>query len=98
MNSKTPTLKEKVAMYEDYLHRMNMCIICSNDEGMGELIGNADNWSYQHRRGNGELSEREQQKAINEAFWKLCDTPNADKIVAERQKKYEEAKKELNPF
>lgn len=33
----------------------------------------ADSWCYGHRFGNGEISEKDRQKAINRAFWKLCD-------------------------
>jgi hypothetical protein len=85
---KTPTLKEKVAQYESYLHKINMfCISCNND-GIAELVKNADNWSYAHRVGNGELSDRKQQQAINNAFWKLLDTLETDKLSKERQKAY----------
>jgi hypothetical protein len=91
---KTPTLKEKVQMYESYLHKINSFIICCDNQGIAELIQNADNWSYSHRVGNGEPSDREQQRMINNAFWKLCDTPNADKATVERQKAYEAVKKQ----
>jgi hypothetical protein len=90
---KNPTLKEKVKMYEDYLHRINMFVICSDNDGVAELVQNADNWSYAHRIGNGEISDRKQQDLINNAFWRLCDTPEADKKTKERQKKYSESKK-----
>ena len=85
---KTPTLKEKVQMYESYLHKINMCVISCNNEGVRELVQNADMWSYAHRVGNGELSDRKQQQIINNAFWKLLDTPKADKDTEERQKAY----------
>jgi hypothetical protein len=84
---KTPTLKEKVEMYESYLHKINMYVISCNDQGVRELVQNADTWSYAHRIGNGELSERKQQKVINNAFWKLLDTPETDKTTIERQKR-----------
>jgi hypothetical protein len=90
---KTPTLKEKVLMYENFLHKINMfCISCNND-GIKELIDNADNWSYSHRVGNGEFSDRKQQKLINNQFWRLCETPNADKTTKERQQKYTDSLK-----
>jgi hypothetical protein len=91
---KTPTLKEKVQMYESFLHKINSFIISCNNEGIAELVQNADNWSYSHRVGNGESSDREQQRMINNQFWKLCDTPNADKATKERQQKYAKAKLE----
>jgi hypothetical protein len=87
---KSPTNKQKIEMYESFLHRINSFVISGNNEGIGELIQNADNWSYSHRRGNGELSDRDQQKIINNTFWKLCDTPHSDKKTIERQKKYRE--------
>ena len=90
---KNPTLKEKVALYEFYLHMINMFVVSCNNDGIAELVRNAEIWSYAHRIGNGELSDRQQQQAINNAFWKLCDTPEADKATAERQRKYTENNK-----
>ena len=81
-------------MYESFLHRINMFIISGNHGGIAELVGNADNWSYSHRISNGELSDKQQQKLINNAFWKLCDTPKADKASEERQKAWTEAQKQ----
>lgn len=87
---KTPTLKEKVSQYESFLHKINSFIVSCNNDGIAELVRNADNWSYSHRVGNGEPSDREQQRMINNAFWKLLDTPEADKASKERQQKYTE--------
>ena len=70
-----------------------MFIISCNNEGIAELVGNADNWSYCHRVGNGEISDRVQQQLINNAFWKLCDTPKSNKITQERQKAFTEMTK-----
>ena len=91
---KTPTLKEKVAQYEAFLHKINACIISCNHDGVRELVENADRWSYSHRVGNGELSDRKQQQVINNAFWKLLETPNADKETKARQAAWEEMSKE----
>jgi hypothetical protein len=90
---KTPTLRQKVDQYESFLHKINSFIVSCNNDGIAELVQNADNWSYSFRISNGELSDREQQKLINNAFWKLLYTPNADKAVEEMQKKYSEAHK-----
>ena len=68
---KTPTLEEKVEQYEQFLHNINMMLVASSTEGIQKLIDNADRWSYMHRIGNGELSEEEQQKLIDKAFWDL---------------------------
>jgi hypothetical protein len=91
---KTPTLKQKVDQYESFLHKINMCCISGNHGCIAELVTNADNWSYNHRVSNGELSDRKQQQAINNAFWKLLDTPKADKESQERQKAWTEAQKQ----
>jgi hypothetical protein len=89
---KSPTNKEKILQYESFLHKINSFIVSCNNDGIKELVENADNWSYSHRISNGELSDREQQKLINNAFWKLLDTPKADKDSEERQKFWAEAK------
>ena len=91
---KTPNQKEKITMYESFLHKINSFIVSCNNDGIKELVENADNFSYSHRIGNGELSDREQQKLINNAFWKLLDTPKTDKASTERQKAWTEAQKQ----
>ena len=73
LNSRSPTLEEKVAKYEEFLHAINMCVISGDNPGITRLVANADHWSYSHRVGNGELSEEEQQEIINKSFWKLCN-------------------------
>lgn len=90
---KTPTLRQKVDQYESFLHKINSFIVSCNNEGIKELVENADNWSYSHRVGNGEPSDAEQQRMIDNAFWKLLDTPKTYKILEEMQKKYSEARK-----
>ena len=91
MNTKSPTLREKVEMYEYFLHKINMLVMSGNNVGIAELVHNADMWSYAHRCGNGELSDKKQKKRINSNFWKLCDTPEADSLSKERQKAWTEA-------
>lgn len=68
----TPTLEEKVKMYERFLHDINMARVCGNNDAMNQLINNADTWSYMHRVGNGGLTEEEQQDVIDNAFHNLC--------------------------
>jgi hypothetical protein len=67
----TPTLEEKVAQYEQFLHNINMMTISGNGSGIRTLLNNADSWSYAHRVGNGELTEEQQQEIINRNFWNL---------------------------
>jgi hypothetical protein len=90
---KTPTQKQKIIMYESFLHRINMCIISGNHGGITELVGNADNWSYSHRCGEF-VTDKQRQKMINGAFWKLLETPNTDKETIIRQAAWEEMSKE----
>jgi len=89
-SKKTPTQKQKVEMYEKFLNKINTCVMCCDNLGIQELVHNADMWSYAHRCGNGEPTEREQQRIVNEKFWKLCDTPKSDEEVKARQKRYSE--------
>lgn len=70
---KTPNKKEKIQQYEDFLHKINLAIVCGRSDIIQKLIENANKWSYAHRAGNGELSDKEQQKIINRAFWNLCE-------------------------
>jgi hypothetical protein len=90
---KTPNQKEKILMYESFLHKINSFIVSCNNDGIKELVENADSWSYCHRIGNGEISDRVQQQLINNSFWKLLDTPKTYKAVEDMQKKYSEAHK-----
>lgn len=85
---KVPTLRQKVDHYESFLHKINSFIVSSNNDGIKELVENADNWSYAHRRGEF-LTDKQRETIINDMFWKLLDTPKADKATKERQTKYE---------
>jgi hypothetical protein len=84
---KSPTLKQKVKMYEDFLHTINTFLTSGCHTGIQELIANADNWSYSHRCGEF-VTDNKRQQTINNAFWKLLDTPKSDKETKERQAKY----------
>jgi hypothetical protein len=48
-------------------------MIAGNNDGIRRLLENADRWSYMHRISNGELSEEDQQKLIDKAFWNLIN-------------------------
>jgi hypothetical protein len=65
------TNKEKIKIYEDFLHAINMCCVCGNGEKLQKLIENADSWSYSHRMGNGECSKKKQQEIIDRATRRL---------------------------
>ena len=89
---KTPNQKQKIAMYEAFLHKINAFIISCNNDGIKELIANADNWSYAHRRGEF-LTDNQREKIINNMFWKLLDTPESDKKTSERQANFSKFRK-----
>ena len=74
-------------MYELFLHKINSFIVSCNNDGIKELIANADNWSYSHRCGEF-VTDNKRQQTINNALWKLLDTPKSDKETKERQSKY----------
>ena len=88
---KTPTLRHKVDQYESFLHKINSFIVSCNNDGIKELVENADNWSYSHRCGEF-VTDNQRQKMINGTFWKLLETPKTDKDSEERQKFWSEAK------
>lgn len=73
MKIKKPTLKEKVQIYEQLFHKINMSRIIFDHEKLLKLLDNIDRWSYAHRQGNGELSEKAQQELVNSNFWTLLD-------------------------
>lgn len=72
MSVKRPTQKEKIAVYEQLLHDIQFHRdVTLNDRAVSDLLEKIGNWSYSHRRGNGEYNEREQQAIVDAAFWKL---------------------------
>ena len=72
MRNKKPTLREKVQKYESLLHLLQMhYAVALNSGNVKKLLDNISSWSYAHRVGNGQLSERQQNQLIRERFWKL---------------------------
>ena len=68
------TAEQKIEMYEQLLHQIQMYAeVSMNPDKVGKLINNICNWSYAHRRGNGEPSEEEQQAMIDRAFDRLLE-------------------------
>jgi len=69
---KHPTLREKVEVYEQLLHDIQLhAEVTMRPDAVRALVGKICGWSYAHRSGNGELSEKEQQVRIDHAFWNL---------------------------
>ena len=82
-------LREKVHVYEQLLHKIQMnASVIMDHEVVGDLIKNICDWSYSHRRGNGELSDQEQDDMIRRAFDRLLVT--RDPWTIRRQKKLSE--------
>ena len=77
--NKQPTLKEKVKMYEQFLHDVQMYSVCGRGDLIQALVNNACSWSYAHRVGNGEYSDKEQDKIVTTNFWKLTIVPDVVK-------------------
>ena len=68
-------LREKVDVYEQLLHRIQMnAEVVMDHEIVGDLIKNICRWSYAHRCGNGENSEAEQDAIVRRAFDRLLIT------------------------
>lgn len=66
------TMKEKINVYESVLHRIQMLReVAMNKEALIELLDIIGSWSYAHRSGNGELTEKEQQERIDYHFNRL---------------------------
>lgn len=87
MKPKKPTLKEKVEMYEAFLHKINLYCITGDQPGIAELVKNADRWSYMHRSGEY-YGDSDRDVNIFNAFKRLIDTPETDANVKKRQEKY----------
>lgn len=65
--------KEKIEIYEEFLHKINLCCTCCNHDGIRQLVENADRWSYAHRMGEG-FSDEKRQKMIDAATRRLTET------------------------
>jgi hypothetical protein len=68
-----PTMEDRVRVYEALLHSIQAARVTGEGERLYKLLGRVNNWSYAHRAGNGELSDKELQQQINRAFWALED-------------------------
>ena len=86
-------LKDKVEMYEKFLHKLSTYVICMEHEGIKELVQNADRWSRGYSQ---DFYDDKEQKRYNEwALRTLCNTPETDKNVRRRQRAYTEAQKKV---
>lgn len=67
----TPTLEEKVEVYESLFHALNVALISMDHKKVTQIVNLIDNWSYAHRSGNGELTDEEQLDKINSVFYRM---------------------------
>lgn len=62
-------LQEKVEVYENMLHEIQMCSAVTMDgPALKHIIDIINGWSYAHRQGNGELSDEEQVALVRKWF------------------------------
>ena len=67
-------LREKVRIYEELLHKIQLhADVTMNEKAVRKLIANICDWSYAHRVGNGALSQEEQKEYVKRAFDKLLE-------------------------
>lgn len=67
-----PTMKQKIQKYESLLHSIQMhAQVTMNHDRVAVLIDQICAWSYAHRSGNGEITDKEQQARIDKAFNRL---------------------------
>jgi len=67
--SEISQLRNKVNVYEDLLHKIQMnAVIAMNPEEVEKIIKGICDWSYAQRSGNGELSQQEQEERIAQAL------------------------------
>jgi Tfp pilus assembly protein PilN len=66
------TLREKVEVYEDMLHSLQMYAAVTLDQAaIAHVLSIVCDWSYAHRQGNGELSEEQQDALVRKHFDRL---------------------------
>lgn len=69
-------LKEKVHIFYELMHDLQMYRFCCKHEKIGAIIDKMCNWSYAHRVGNGMYSAEEQQAIVDKAFESLKTSLN----------------------
>lgn len=64
---------ERLRIYEDFLHQMQMHHMLCNHEKIKEALSLIDSWSYAHRCGNGGNSDYEKKKIVEGMILKMKD-------------------------
>lgn len=65
------TTNEKMQTYENLFHHINYCMLTGNHETISEILQVISDWSYAHRAGNGELTDKEIEDNINEQLKRM---------------------------
>lgn len=65
------TNKERLKIYESFFHQINVYCITMNNDKLQEAIGLIDRWSYAHRAGNGELSDKQVKKNVESVIRRM---------------------------
>jgi hypothetical protein len=66
------SLREKVEVYETMLHAIQISSEVTGDSpAITHMIDIINSWSYAHRQGNGELTEKEQLALVRYQFERL---------------------------
>lgn len=68
---KIPTNKQKILIYEGFLHDINLALLICDQKMLNKLIKNANEWSLAHRTRDGEYTEKERREIISAKFWEL---------------------------
>ena len=59
------TQKQRLAVYQKFMHKISIYSTAMNNDKIKDAVSLIDRWSYAHRQGNGELSPRQQQAAVD---------------------------------
>lgn len=73
-NAKTPSIKEKIMVYEKFLEAINQSLRASNMQALKDLIQKADTWAYIKTSKVKGVCPQEHKKILNEAFWSLTNS------------------------
>ena len=65
-------MHEKIEVYEALLHDLYFhSTVTMRHDAVMDCLNRIGAWSYAHRQGNGEFSEKEQQELVDHHFWNL---------------------------
>lgn len=67
------TQKERLKIYESFLHQFQLHIMLNNEAKIKEGLQIINRWSYAHRSGNGQLSDYEQKKQVEHVIEQMGD-------------------------